>query len=125
MRRGMIKSLLCALFCSLSATAAWADGAVYAMTNALGHNEVKVYHRAGTGNLTLVQTIATGGNGSGIQLAGVDSLGSAGSVQLDPDHRLLFVVNTETTAETMVAVPTTRTANKARSPPSASKAMAP
>jgi 6-phosphogluconolactonase (cycloisomerase 2 family) len=95
----MIKSLLCALFCSLSATAAWADGAVYAMTNALGHNEVKVYHRAGTGNLTLVQTIATGGGGSGLQLAGVDSLGSAGSVQLDPDHRLLFVVNTETTAE--------------------------
>jgi 6-phosphogluconolactonase (cycloisomerase 2 family) len=32
-------------------------------------------------------------------LAGVDSLGSAGSVQLDPDHRLLFAVNTESTAE--------------------------
>ena len=65
------------------------------MTNALGTNEVKVYHRAATGNLTLAQTIATGGGGSGLQLAGVDALGSAGSVQLDPDHRLLFVVNTE------------------------------
>jgi 6-phosphogluconolactonase (cycloisomerase 2 family) len=32
-------------------------------------------------------------------LAGVDSLGSAGSVQLDPGHRLLFVVNTESAAE--------------------------
>jgi 6-phosphogluconolactonase (cycloisomerase 2 family) len=69
------------------------------MTNALGNNEVKVYHRANDGNLSLLQTVATGGGGSGLQLAGVDSLGSAGSVQLDPDHRLLFVVNTESTAE--------------------------
>jgi len=62
-------------------------------------NEVKVYHRAADGNLTLVQTVATGGGGSGLQLAGVDALGSAGGVQLDPDHRLLFVVNTESAAE--------------------------
>jgi 6-phosphogluconolactonase (cycloisomerase 2 family) len=65
------------------------------MTNALGNNEIKVYHRATDGNLTLVQTIATGGGGSGLQLAGVDSLGSAGSVQLDPSHHLLFAVNAE------------------------------
>ena len=58
------------------------------MTNALDNNEVKVYHRAGDGTLSLAQTIATGGGGSGLQLAGVDSLGSAGSIQLDPDHRL-------------------------------------
>jgi 6-phosphogluconolactonase (cycloisomerase 2 family) len=69
------------------------------MTNALGNNEVNVYHRAADGNLSLVQTAATGGGGSGLQLAGVDSLGSAGGVQLDPDHRLLFVVNTETASE--------------------------
>src|SRR5947209_1743526 len=100
MNRNTIKYILCGLFCSLPA-AAWADGAVYAMTNALGNNEVKVYHRAPTGNLSTspIQTIATGGGGSGLQLAGVDSLGSAGSVQLDPDHRLLFVVNTESAAE--------------------------
>src|SRR5262249_54952921 len=48
---------------------------------------------------SLVQTVATGGGGSGLQLAGVDALGSAGSVQLDPGHRLLFVVNTESAAE--------------------------
>jgi hypothetical protein len=33
------------------------------------------------------------------ELAGVDSLGSAGSVQLDPGHGFLFVVNTESAAE--------------------------
>jgi 6-phosphogluconolactonase len=83
----------------LSASAAWADGAVYTMTNALDNNQVLVYHRDLNGNLNLQQTAATGGGGSGLQLAGVDSLGSAGSVQLDPDHRFLFVVNTESAAE--------------------------
>jgi len=97
--RNAVKLLTIAILGALPAAAAWADGAVYAMTNALGNNEVKVYHRAANGNLNLVQTIATGGGGSGLQLAGVDSLGSAGSAQLDPDHRLLFVVNTESTAE--------------------------
>jgi 6-phosphogluconolactonase len=99
MSHNIFKALTVALFCSLAGAPAWADGAVYAMTNALGNNEVKIYHRAALGNLTLAQTIATGGGGSGLQLAGVDSLGSAGSVQLDPDHRLLFVVNTESAAE--------------------------
>src|ERR1044071_664934 len=89
------------LCCLWPAWAAHADGAVYAMTNALGNNEVKVFHRASNGTLSPapVQTIATGGGGSGLQLAPVDSLGSAGSIQLDPDHRLLFVVNTESAAE--------------------------
>src|SRR5690242_5704803 len=99
MPQNLLKFSMFALFGSLPASAAWADGAVYAMTNALGNNEVKVYHRAADGALNLVQTAATGGGGSGLQLAGVDSLGSAGSVQLDPDHRLLFVVNTESAAE--------------------------
>jgi 6-phosphogluconolactonase (cycloisomerase 2 family) len=75
------------------------------MTNALANNEINVYHRASDGTLSLGQTIATGGGGSGLQLAGVDSLGSAGSVQLDPDHRLLFVVNTESAAENNGAGP--------------------
>jgi 6-phosphogluconolactonase (cycloisomerase 2 family) len=71
------------------------------MTNALGNNQVLVYHRGAGGNLTStpVQTINTGGGGSGLQLAGVDALGSAGSIQLDPGHHLLFVVNTESVAE--------------------------
>src|SRR5437763_9558936 len=99
MPRKLIRLSISALFCSVAATSAWADGAVYAMTNALGNNEVKVYHRASNGNLTLAQTIATGGGGSGLQLAGIDSLGSAGSIQIDPDHRLLFVVNTKSAAQ--------------------------
>ena len=83
---------------SLCAGTAWADGAVYAMTNALGNNQILVYHRASNGSLsaTPVETIATGGGGSGLQLSGVDSLGSAGSLQLDQAHHLLFAVNTET-----------------------------
>jgi 6-phosphogluconolactonase (cycloisomerase 2 family) len=97
--RNTLKSFLCVLFCSLPAAGAWADGAVYAMTNTLGNNQVLVYHRASDGSLSLVQTTATGGGGSGLQLAAVDSLGSAGSVQLDPNHHFLFVVNTESTAE--------------------------
>src|SRR5262249_41052371 len=99
MLRNLIKISMIGLLGSLFAGAAWADGAVYAMTNALGNNEVKVYHRASNGNLNLVQTIATGGGGSGLQLAGVDSLGSAGSLQLDKDHNLLFDVNTESASE--------------------------
>lgn len=94
MTRNMI---MCALICSLSTGMAWADGAVYAMTNALGTNQILVYHRASDGSLssTPIQTISTGGGGSGLQLSGVDSLGSAGSVQLDAVHGLLFAVNTE------------------------------
>ncbi len=76
------------------APSALADGAVYAMTNALGSNQILVYHRAAAGTLTLVQTIATGGGGSGLQLSAPDSLGSAGSLQLDEEHHLLFAVNT-------------------------------
>lgn len=97
----VIKLLGLGLACLLPAAAAWADGAVYAMTNALGNNQVLAYHRAADGSLggNPIQTIATGGGGSGLQEAGVDSLGSAGSIQLDPDHDLLFVVNTESAAE--------------------------
>ena len=85
---------------AFSAGAAWANGAVYAMTNALGNNQVLVYARSsyGTLSLTPVQTISTQGGGSGLQLGAVDSLGSAGSVQLDPSNQFLFVVNTETAA---------------------------
>jgi len=80
------------------APSALADGTVYAMTNALGNNQILVYHRAADGTLTLVQTIATGGGGSGLQLSAPDSLGSAGSVQLDDEHHLLFAVNVNSTS---------------------------
>jgi 6-phosphogluconolactonase (cycloisomerase 2 family) len=101
MTRKPISLLISTIFFALPAAAAWADGAVYAMTNALGKNQVLVYHRGQDGHLSATpdQTIDTGGGGSGLQLVPIDSLGSAGSIQLDPDHRLLFVVNTETAAE--------------------------
>jgi 6-phosphogluconolactonase (cycloisomerase 2 family) len=71
------------------------------MTNALQNNEILVFHRNANGSFSggPVQTIATGGGGSGLQLAGVDALGSAGSLQLDRDHRFLFAVNTESANE--------------------------
>ena len=95
----MKRTLFSALLCLLPAGIAWADGAVYAMTNALGNNMIAAYHRAANGNLTQMQMIATKGGGSGLQLGGVDSLGSAGGLQLDPSHRLLFAVNTESSKE--------------------------
>lgn len=97
--RNAMSFTLCAFLCSFAATDSWAEGAVYAMTNALGNNQIKVYSRATDGSLTLAQTVATGGGGSGLQLAGVDSLGSAGSLQLDTAHKFLFAVNTESAAE--------------------------
>lgn len=40
--RNVSKLLIYALFCSLPAAATWADGAVYAMTNAVGQNQILV-----------------------------------------------------------------------------------
>src|SRR5258708_17728033 len=80
------------------APSAFADGTVYAMTNALGNNQVIVYHRASDGTLSLIQTIATTGGGSGTHLDPADSLASQGSLILDEDHGRLFAVNTETVA---------------------------
>ena len=99
MARDFSKFLMCALFCSLPAAGAWAAGAVYAMANAVGDNEILVYHRADNGTLTQMQMIKTRGGGSGIQLSPPDSLGSQGSLILDDEHRRLFAVNTETLAE--------------------------
>jgi hypothetical protein len=63
------------------------------------NNQILAYHRASDGTLTLMQTIKTGGGGSGAQLSPPDSLGSQGSLVLDDQHQLLFAVNTETLAE--------------------------
>jgi len=100
MTRKIIKWWMCALFCLLPAAGAWAAGAVYAMTNALGNNQILFYHRANDGTLTgPIQTISTGGGGSGLQLSSVDSLGSQGSLKLDDSHHLLFAVNTDSAME--------------------------
>jgi 6-phosphogluconolactonase (cycloisomerase 2 family) len=97
-----IRSFIGVLFCLLLASRAWADGAVYTMTNSLVANQILVYHRASDGTLspsTPIQTIATGGGGSGLQLSAVDSLGSAGSLQLDAAHHFLFAINTESASQ--------------------------
>lgn len=94
---GLLAGVLIGLV--VAPTGASADGAVYAMTNALGNNQIKVYRRAADGTLRLMQTIATGGGGSGIQLDPTDSLGSQGSLMLDRANGRLFAVNTESLAE--------------------------
>ena len=62
-------------------------GHVYTMTNAATGNDVLVYDRGAHGALTLAQTVATSGNGTGA------GLGSQGSVTLSQDGDWLFVVN--------------------------------
>ena len=96
MTRKLTQLLIFVLLGSLLPAAANTFGAVYAMTNALGQNQILVYNRAKNGTLTLMQTIATGGGGSGTQLDATDSLGSQGSLILDSGHARLFAVNTET-----------------------------
>jgi 6-phosphogluconolactonase len=81
------------------------QGAVYAMTNALGTNQIVVWARADDGTLSPLQTINTGGGGSGIQFGGADAddtLGSQGSLIIDQQNRLLFAINTENTAENLI-----------------------
>ena len=87
-----------AVLASLIPAAALADGAVYAMTNAIGNNQIIVWSRAVDGTLTPQQTIATSGGGSGTQLDPTDSLGSQSGIVLDKNHRRLFAVNTNTAA---------------------------
>jgi 6-phosphogluconolactonase (cycloisomerase 2 family) len=91
----LVALLICGCFVFPPAASA---GTVYAMTNSLGHNEIEVYSRASDGSLSMIQTIATTGGGSGFQLAGNDSLGSQGSLMLDQNHSRLYAVNTETEA---------------------------
>jgi 6-phosphogluconolactonase len=65
-------------------------GAVFAMTNAVGGNEVIAYRRASDGSLQEGGKFATGGRGSG---GNNDPLESQGSLSLSQDHSLLFAVN--------------------------------
>jgi 6-phosphogluconolactonase len=65
-------------------------GAVYVMTNAPEVNEVVVYERNFRGRLTLTDSFATGGLGSG---GGIDPLGSQGALVLSANQRWLIAVN--------------------------------
>ncbi len=108
------KLTIFALCGSLAAGIAWADGAVYAKTNAIHNNQVLVYHRDSKGNLSSapIQTISTGGGGSGLQLDNGDSLASAGSMRLDYGHHLLFVVNPNSANENTGAPPFNQDCNE-------------
>jgi 6-phosphogluconolactonase (cycloisomerase 2 family) len=62
-------------------------GHVYTMSNAAAGNQVLAYSVAGSGQMILLQTVATQGLGSGA------GLGSQGAVTLSQDGHFLFVVN--------------------------------
>jgi 6-phosphogluconolactonase (cycloisomerase 2 family) len=68
-------------------------GAVYSMTNSPEGNAVVAYDRAADGTLSLRAEYPTGGRGSGAVTPPTDPLGSQGSLFLDRERRLLFVVN--------------------------------
>lgn len=70
------------------------EGAVYTMNNAAGANYVLVFDRDDEGRITLMDSVTTGGLGSGADpVFGTDPLGSQDAVILSADHRFLFVVN--------------------------------
>jgi 6-phosphogluconolactonase (cycloisomerase 2 family) len=64
-------------------------GAVYVLSNSASGNEVLMYHRSSKGSLSLEQSFATGGNGTG------SGLGSQGSLILQEFGRsnYLYAVN--------------------------------
>ena len=69
-------------------------GAVYAMTNDIEANAVVTYARASDGMLTLVGTVATGGQGGIVDPPHpVDALGSQNSLILSANNKWLFAVN--------------------------------
>ncbi len=65
-------------------------GAVYAMSNGPEGNEVVVFERNIFGRLTLTNSYATGGLGTG---GAIDPLASQNSLILSPNNRWLFAVN--------------------------------
>lgn len=69
-------------------------GAVFTMNNAAAANHVIVFDRAEDGGLTRVDSVATGGRGSGPHpVFGTDPLESQDAVILSSDNRFLFVVD--------------------------------
>lgn len=70
------------------------DGAVYTTTNGASANYVVVFKRDHDGGLTLRDSVATGGRGSGPDATfGTDPLTSQDAVILSDDNRFLFAVN--------------------------------
>jgi 6-phosphogluconolactonase len=72
---------------------------LYTMTNAAGGNEVLIYSRqAGSGALTFVDSVGTGGNGTGA------SLGNQGGLILTEDRNHVLVVNAGSNTISSLAV---------------------
>ncbi len=65
-------------------------GAVFVMTNDASRNEVIVYERTSTGQLSETERVATEGRGSG---GTIDPLQSQGSLVLSQHHEFLFAAN--------------------------------
>lgn len=76
--------------------------AVFLQTNDAAGNQVLVYRQAGDGSVTLVDTVDTGGVGTG------DGLGSQGSVTLSENGRSLLVVNAGSDSVSLFSVRGTR-----------------
>ena len=77
---------LVAVLLTTVGTQAYADGTAYTMTNSADDNQIVVFSRDDNGFLAKLDTISTGGKGSG---GGIDPLGSQGSLVLidnDKDH---------------------------------------
>lgn len=71
-----------------------AEGAVFTMNNAAAANYVVVFERDEEGRLTRMDSVSTGGRGSGPDPTfGTDPLTSQDAVILSDDNELLFVVN--------------------------------
>ncbi len=66
------------------------QGFVYVQTNGADGNQIVVYKQAKDGELSYLDTVSTGGKGSG---GGVDPLQSQSSLISSDDHRFLFSVN--------------------------------
>jgi 6-phosphogluconolactonase (cycloisomerase 2 family) len=101
--RSALAVLLAAAAALVGAQAALADDGqggngnkdvVFVQTNELGGNQIVVYDRGADGRLTQAGSYATGGLG-GAALPGTESdhLASQGSLQYDPELRLLLAVN--------------------------------
>jgi len=64
-----------------------APGAVFAMTNRAGNNEVIAFRRAANGSLTETGHYSTGGHGIGVDFD------AQGGLRLNADHRYLYACN--------------------------------
>jgi len=68
-------------------TAAPSNGWVFSMSNAAEGNELLIYQREDDGSLTALNSLPTGGMGSG------DGLGSQGAITISPNGEFLYLVN--------------------------------